>query len=109
MFHVQLHTSYSEKELNLSMRTRILKELQKLLADYRNQVIPIGNHRLNSDLLDLGIQSVVLVHFGLRVSFNYVYYVQRVATWRAILEMDSLMAVYLHLFSGLISLTISNA
>ena len=59
VFHVQLHSSYSEKEPNLSMRTRILKELQKLSTDYRNQVIPIGNHRLNSDLLDLGIQSVV--------------------------------------------------
>ena len=57
--HVQLYSSYSEKEPNLSMRTRTLKELQKLLTDYRNQVIPIGNHRLNSDLLDLGIQSVV--------------------------------------------------
>ena len=59
VLHVQLHASYFEKEPNLSMRTRILKELQRLLTDYRNQVIPIGNHRLNSDLLDLGIQSVV--------------------------------------------------
>ena len=59
VLHVQPHSSYSEKEPNLPMRTGILKELQKLLTDYRNQVIPIGNHRLNSDLLYLGIQSVV--------------------------------------------------
>ena len=93
VLHFQLHPSYSEREPKLFMRTRIPKELLRLLTDYHTQVTPPGIHRLKLGLLYLGIQSALWVHFCVRVSSYSVDYLQRVTILQAILAVDSLMAV----------------